>query len=215
MAVHVEAMLSLEWSDALEVPNSSELASAPAEVRRSWVNQADEKQVLAAYRAVNAVGDAPAPWWLRALDRGKLASRAEGHAGSQLHYREGTPGSTQHVRIELQPDGGAIDGLVACACAPSCANRAGSAVDDVSACVQVADSSQVGREVQRVGDDPVRARDGGMVVGPAGFEPATYWSQTNRATKLRYGPTRRRVAARARGGKGRTARDAALTSRAW
>lgn len=80
MAVHVEAMLSLEWSDALEVPNSPDLAEAPAQVRRSWVNQADEKQVLAAYRAVNAVDNAPAPWRLRALDRGKLSSRAEGHA---------------------------------------------------------------------------------------------------------------------------------------
>ena len=69
MAVHVEAMLSLEWSDALEVPNSPDLAEAPAQVRRSWVNQADEKQVLATYRAVNAVDNAPAPWWLRALDR--------------------------------------------------------------------------------------------------------------------------------------------------
>ncbi|MEV6240324.1 hypothetical protein [Lentzea sp. NPDC051838] len=44
------------------------------------MNKASEKQVLATYRAVNAVGDAPAPWWLRALDRGKLKSRAEGHA---------------------------------------------------------------------------------------------------------------------------------------
>ncbi|MGW4208063.1 hypothetical protein ACWEIJ_08735 [Lentzea sp. NPDC004789] len=80
MAVRVEAMLSLEWSDALEVPNSPDLASAPAEARRSWVNKANEKQVLATYRAVKAVGNAPAPWWLRALDRGKLTSRAEGHA---------------------------------------------------------------------------------------------------------------------------------------
>ena len=29
------------------------------------------------------------------------------------------------------------------------------------------------------------------MVGPRGFEPPTYWSQTSRATKLRYGPTRR------------------------
>ena len=26
------------------------------------------------------------------------------------------------------------------------------------------------------------------VVGAGGFEPSTYWSQTNRATKLRYAP---------------------------
>jgi hypothetical protein len=41
-----------------------------------------------------------------------VGARAEGHAASQLHYRDGAPGSTQHVRIELQPNGGAIDGLV-------------------------------------------------------------------------------------------------------
>lgn len=29
------------------------------------------------------------------------------------------------------------------------------------------------------------------LVGPRGFEPPTYWSQTSRATKLRYGPTLR------------------------
>ena len=27
------------------------------------------------------------------------------------------------------------------------------------------------------------------MVGPRGFEPPTYWPQTSRATKLRYGPT--------------------------
>ena len=27
------------------------------------------------------------------------------------------------------------------------------------------------------------------MVGPVGFEPTAYWSQTNRATRLRYGPT--------------------------
>lgn len=80
MAVRVEAMLGLEWAGALEVPNSPGLIQAPAEARRSWVNRADEEQVLATYRAVRAGGDAPAPWWLRALDRGKLRSRAEGHA---------------------------------------------------------------------------------------------------------------------------------------
>ncbi|MFD5826819.1 hypothetical protein [Lentzea sp. NPDC060358] len=73
-------MLSLEWSDALEGPNSPDLASTPAEARRSWVHTAEEKQVLATYRAVSEVGEVPAPWWLRALDRGKIASRSEGHA---------------------------------------------------------------------------------------------------------------------------------------
>ena len=34
------------------------------------------------------------------------------------------------------------------------------------------------------------------MVGPRGFEPPTYWSQTSRATKLRYGPTGREATRR-------------------
>ncbi|SEP72001.1 hypothetical protein SAMN05216188_101278 [Lentzea xinjiangensis] len=78
--VRVEAMLGLEWADALEAPNSAVLVNTPAEARRSWVNHAHESEVLEMYRAVRSVEDAPAPWWLRALDRGRLRSRAEGHA---------------------------------------------------------------------------------------------------------------------------------------
>lgn len=79
--VRVEAMLGLEWADALEAPNFPVLAVTPAEARRSWVNHADDKKVLALYRSVRSASEtAPAPWWLRALDRGKLRSRAEGHA---------------------------------------------------------------------------------------------------------------------------------------
>lgn len=41
----------------------------------------------------------------------------------------------------------------------------------------------------------LRGNGRGMkVVGLAGFEPATYWSQTSRATKLRYSPTCRTLA---------------------
>lgn len=78
--VRVEAMLGLEWASALEAPNSVDLDLSPADARRSWVNKADENQVLKMYRTVREVEDAPAPWWLRALDRGRLRSRAEGHA---------------------------------------------------------------------------------------------------------------------------------------
>ncbi|MDT7787717.1 MAG: hypothetical protein QOF58_6136 [Pseudonocardiales bacterium] len=78
--VRVEAMLGLEWASALEAPNPAEIALTPAEARRSWVNRAPESEVLAMYRAVRSVEDAPAPWWLRALDRGRLPSRAAGHA---------------------------------------------------------------------------------------------------------------------------------------
>src|SRR5262245_44261124 len=38
-------------------------------------------------------------------------------------------------------------------------------------------------------DPYLRRREG--VVGAAGFEPATFWSQTRRATRLRYAPLRR------------------------
>ncbi|HEU4419906.1 MAG TPA: carboxypeptidase-like regulatory domain-containing protein, partial [Planctomycetota bacterium] len=41
-----------------------------------------------------------------------IGARAEGHAASKLYYREGTAGSTEHVRIELRRDGGAVEGLV-------------------------------------------------------------------------------------------------------
>jgi hypothetical protein len=44
------------------------------------VNRARESEVLKMYRAVRSAEDAPAPWWLRALDRGRLSSRAAGHA---------------------------------------------------------------------------------------------------------------------------------------
>lgn len=78
--VRVEAMLGLEWNSALEAPNPSEIALTPADARHSWVNRASESEVLTMYRSVRDVEDAPAPWWLRALDRGRLRSRAEGHA---------------------------------------------------------------------------------------------------------------------------------------
>ncbi|GHH35806.1 hypothetical protein GCM10017774_21620 [Lentzea cavernae] len=78
--VRVEAMLGLEWSSALEAPNPDEIALTPAQARRSWVNRAPEHEVLTMFRSVRDAEDAPAPWWLRALDRGRLRSRAEGHA---------------------------------------------------------------------------------------------------------------------------------------
>jgi hypothetical protein len=79
--LRVEPMVSLEWSDAVEVVAGVDLATTPAETRRAWIHRADEAQVLALYRAVRTVdADPPSPWWLRALDRGKLPSRAAGFA---------------------------------------------------------------------------------------------------------------------------------------
>lgn len=79
--LRVEPMLGLEWADAIEAAGGAELASSPAQSRRAWVHRADERQVLSLYRAVREVGArVPAPWWLRALDRGRLPSRAAGFA---------------------------------------------------------------------------------------------------------------------------------------
>ncbi|MFC7618359.1 hypothetical protein ACFQV2_38340 [Actinokineospora soli] len=78
--LHVEPLIGLEWSEAIEQP-SARPATAPAEARRSWLHRAPEPQVLALYRAASAANpDLPAPWWLRAVASGALASRREGFA---------------------------------------------------------------------------------------------------------------------------------------
>ncbi|MGM1065776.1 hypothetical protein [Saccharothrix sp. Mg75] len=77
-ALRVEPMLALEWSHAIETAGGVGIADSPAENRRAWIHRADEQQVLALFRAVGS--DAPAPWWLRALDRGRIASRAAAYA---------------------------------------------------------------------------------------------------------------------------------------
>ncbi|MCE7001040.1 hypothetical protein LZG04_40415 [Saccharothrix sp. S26] len=73
-ALRVEPTLALEWSHAIEAAGVVGVADSPAQTRRAWIHKADEQQVLAMFRAVGP--DAPAPWWLRALDRGRIASRA-------------------------------------------------------------------------------------------------------------------------------------------
>ncbi|MDQ3578359.1 MAG: hypothetical protein M3443_12345 [Actinomycetota bacterium] len=76
--LHVEPLIGLEWSDALEQPAGLSVA-APSEARKSWVHRAPEIQVLALYRAVrSAKPDLPAPWWLRGIAAGALTSRREG-----------------------------------------------------------------------------------------------------------------------------------------
>nr|WP_307860512.1 hypothetical protein [Actinokineospora baliensis] len=78
--LHVEPMIGLEWSEALEQPGGPP-ATAPADARRAWVHRAPEPQVIALYRAVVAADPAlPAPWWLRAVAAGELTSRREGFA---------------------------------------------------------------------------------------------------------------------------------------
>jgi hypothetical protein len=75
----VEATAGLEWSHAVELSGGGELASSPGEARRAWIHRADEEQVLNLFRMVREVEPNPAsPWWLRALDAGRLPSRAAG-----------------------------------------------------------------------------------------------------------------------------------------
>lgn len=76
----VEPLIELEWSEALEQPDTTS-ASVPAEARRAWVHRAPEAQVLALFRAAVLAAphsELPAPWWLRAVDGGGLSSRREG-----------------------------------------------------------------------------------------------------------------------------------------
>ncbi|WP_019856344.1 hypothetical protein [Actinopolyspora mortivallis] len=71
----------LEWSLAAEsVPPTSE-AESPEAVRCGWIHTAPERHVLDLFRRLDdSASRLPVPWWLRALARGELASRAEGFA---------------------------------------------------------------------------------------------------------------------------------------
>jgi hypothetical protein len=78
--LHVEPLVGLEWSQAIEMWDAED-ATMPAGTRRAWVHRAPEAQVLTLYRSIRRSGaDVPAPWWLRALAAGNLSSRAEGFA---------------------------------------------------------------------------------------------------------------------------------------
>ncbi|MFR9730500.1 hypothetical protein ACL03H_14850 [Saccharopolyspora sp. MS10] len=79
--VHVEAVPRLEWSLATEAHPTVAWATSPASLRRSWICTAPEQKVLDLYRKLHgSTSRLPAPWWLRAVDRGELSSRAEGFA---------------------------------------------------------------------------------------------------------------------------------------
>lgn len=74
--VRLEPLPHLEWSLATESPPEP-AATSPSSMRRSWIHQASETQVLRLYRKLDGpAGRLPAPWWLPALDRGELPSRA-------------------------------------------------------------------------------------------------------------------------------------------
>lgn len=81
--VRLEPLPHLEWSLATEAPTESPAppATSPATLRRAWIHQAPEDRVLRLYRQLNGTtGRLPAPWWLPALDRGELPSRAAAFA---------------------------------------------------------------------------------------------------------------------------------------
>lgn len=74
--VRLEPLPHLEWSIATEAPPEPP-ATSPTTLRRTWIHHAAEAQVLQLYRQLGGpAGRLPAPWWLPALDRGELSSRA-------------------------------------------------------------------------------------------------------------------------------------------
>lgn len=75
--VHLQPLPGLEWSLLMEARPAPDHPRSPASLRRGWVHEAPEEQVLGLFRKLNHTGTAlPAPWWMAALDRGELPSRA-------------------------------------------------------------------------------------------------------------------------------------------
>lgn len=71
-------MAELEWAQALEQVFQPPTAASPAESRHAWIHRAEESDVLRLYRKIRSSRPVPAPWWLRAVASGRLASRADG-----------------------------------------------------------------------------------------------------------------------------------------
>lgn len=79
--VRLEPLAALEWSSALATNGRITRAKTPAETRKAWVHTAAEDEVLSLYRASKAADpELEAPWWLQALDAGKLAAREDAFA---------------------------------------------------------------------------------------------------------------------------------------
>lgn len=80
-SIRVEPLVDLEWSRAVEPTGPIGAARRPAQVRRAWIHRAPEGQVVTLYRAAReAIANLSAPWWLRALAAGSLATRLGGFA---------------------------------------------------------------------------------------------------------------------------------------
>ncbi len=76
--VRLEPLPGLEWSLLMEEQPPGADAMSPAALRRGWVHRAPQEQVLSLFRRLTTSGgDLPVPWWLRALDLGRISSRAE------------------------------------------------------------------------------------------------------------------------------------------
>ncbi|SDJ85879.1 hypothetical protein SAMN04487820_102399 [Actinopolyspora mzabensis] len=68
----------LEWSLATESNQPEGEAGSPESMRTGWVHTASQDQVLDLFRRLGGPdGRLPAPWWLHALHRGEIGTRAE------------------------------------------------------------------------------------------------------------------------------------------
>lgn len=75
--VRLEPLPHLEWSLAAESSPPDNETVSPETTRHGWIHRTPEHQVLTLFRRLNgSAGRLPAPWWLTALDRGELSSRA-------------------------------------------------------------------------------------------------------------------------------------------
>jgi hypothetical protein len=80
-AIRVEPLLDLEWARAVEPTGPIGAARRPSQVRRAWIHRAPESQVVNLYNSARrVVVEMSAPWWLRALAAGELATRMGGFA---------------------------------------------------------------------------------------------------------------------------------------
>lgn len=75
--VYVEPLPDLEWSLTTESHPPCSLAVGPDSLRNGWIQRAPEQRVLELFHRLNGSGsELAAPWWLRALGRGDIGSRA-------------------------------------------------------------------------------------------------------------------------------------------
>ncbi|MGH3438779.1 MAG: hypothetical protein ACRDRN_20210 [Sciscionella sp.] len=80
-ALRLEPLVELEWARAVQRDDEPRTAKCPSDIRKAWVHRAEQEHVIALFQAVASVNPSTdAPWWLRALAQGTLASRDAGFA---------------------------------------------------------------------------------------------------------------------------------------